>query len=184
MILPVTPMALWSKQADMHYGLARKLRQFGLSQAYLSTAMAFGFDSFLDFLWHIVFYQHVGDEASGTRLNVDDAVFRFLQAASVGAVVRDHAGQAVAAMSKKMWVPLSPLEAEAKAMEEAIDFAWDIGLQDVVFECDLEFLIYGLDVFLIHSLVIYELTGSVVIRIGTVVVWAEQGVNFCSFKLL
>ena len=42
----------------------------------------------------------------------------------------------------------------------------------------------GLDVFLIHSLVIYELMGSVVIRIGTVVVWAEQGVNFCSFKLL
>ena len=42
----------------------------------------------------------------------------------------------------------------------------------------------GLYVFLIHSLVIYELMGSVVIRIGTVVVWAEQGVNFCSFKLL
>ena len=43
-------------------------------------------------------------------------------------------------MSKKLWVGLGPLEVEAKAIEEAIDFAWDIGLQDVVFECDSEVL--------------------------------------------
>lgn len=74
------------------------------------------------------------------KVNVDRAVFRFLQVVGVGVVIRDHAGQTAASMSKKMWVPLGPLEAEAKAMEEAIDFAWDIGLQDVVFECDSEVL--------------------------------------------
>lgn len=37
-------------------------------------------------------------------------------------------------------MPLGPLEVEAKAIEETIDFAWDIGLQDMVFKCDLEVL--------------------------------------------
>ena len=49
-------------------------------------------------------------------------------------VARDHEGQVIAAMSKKLWVPLGPLEAEVKAMEEGILFAWDVGLQDVIFE--------------------------------------------------
>lgn len=62
------------------------------------------------------------------KVNVIIAIFCFLQAVGVGVVVRDLAGQIVVAMSKKMWVPLGPLEAEAKAMEEAIDFALDIGL--------------------------------------------------------
>ena len=59
-------------------------------------------------------------------------------------VARDHEGQVIAAMSKKIWVPLSPLEAEVKAMEEGILFAWDVGLQDVIFECDSELLFHAL----------------------------------------
>ena len=47
-------------------------------------------------------------------------------------------------MSKKLWVPLGPLEAEAKAMEEGIIFACDVGLQEVTFECDLELLFQAL----------------------------------------
>ena len=62
------------------------------------------------------------------KVNVDGVVFSSLQVASVRVIVRDHVGQVVAAMSKKLWVPLVPLEVEAKAMEEAIDFAWDIRL--------------------------------------------------------
>ena len=42
----------------------------------------------------------------------------------------------LAAFSKQIPLPLGPLEAKAKAMEEAIYFAKDIGLQDVIFETD------------------------------------------------
>ena len=59
-------------------------------------------------------------------------------------VARDHEGQVIAAMSKKLWVPLGPLEAEVKAMEEGILFAGDVGLQDVIFECDSELLFHAL----------------------------------------
>ena len=52
----------------------------------------------------------------------------------VGVVVCDHEGSVLAALSKRMPLPLGPLEAKAKAMHEAISFAKDIGLQDVIFE--------------------------------------------------
>ena len=51
-------------------------------------------------------------------------------------VIRDDAGQVVAAMNKKISIPLGPLEAEAKAMEAAIQFAIDIGVREVTFETD------------------------------------------------
>ena len=39
-------------------------------------------------------------------------------------------------MSQQIYAPLGPLEAEAKAMEAAIIFARDIGIQDVIFKGD------------------------------------------------
>lgn len=39
-------------------------------------------------------------------------------------------------MSKKLQVPLGPLEVEAKAMNEAIAFAWDMGIQEAFFKGD------------------------------------------------
>ena len=54
----------------------------------------------------------------------------------IGIVVRDHEGSVTTAMNKHLQLLLGPLEAEAKAMEEAISFAWDIGVRDVIFETD------------------------------------------------
>ena len=51
-------------------------------------------------------------------------------------MVRDHEGAVIAALSECLSLPLGPLEAEAKAMDEAVSFARDIGLQDVIFETD------------------------------------------------
>ena len=62
---------------------------------------------------------------------MDAAVFSNTKAVGIGVVVRDHE-----ALSKRIQLPLGPLEAEAKAMEEAVYIARDIGLQDVIFETD------------------------------------------------
>lgn len=51
-------------------------------------------------------------------------------------MIHDHEGQVVAALSKKLWYPLGPLKAEAKALEEAIEFAWDVGIHNAHFEYD------------------------------------------------
>ena len=48
----------------------------------------------------------------------------------------DHEGRVEAAISKSIPISLGLLEAEAKALEESIYFAWDVGVRDVIFECD------------------------------------------------
>ena len=40
-----------------------------------------------------------------------------------------------------MFCPLGPLEAEAKALEEAVDFAWDVNIKDAHFECDSKMIV-------------------------------------------
>ena len=51
-------------------------------------------------------------------------------------MICDHEGRVVAALSTKLWCPFVPLEAEAMAFMEAIDFTWDVGIRDAHFECD------------------------------------------------
>ena len=36
---------------------------------------------------------------------------------------------------------MGSLEAEAKVLEEAVDFAWDVGTRDVHFECDSKLIV-------------------------------------------
>ena len=60
------------------------------------------------------------------KANMDGAVFAQQQEVGVGLVIRDHFDAVVAAVSKKLKAPLGALKVEAKAMEEAVTFAWDM----------------------------------------------------------
>ena len=62
------------------------------------------------------------------KTNVDAAVFPSLGMIGVRVIIRDQGGSVVAAMSKRIPLPLGPLEAEAKALDEATMFARDIGV--------------------------------------------------------
>ena len=56
--------------------------------------------------------------------NMDGAVFAQQREAEIRVVIWDHFGAMVAALSKKLKAPLGTLEVGAKAMEEAVTFAW------------------------------------------------------------
>ena len=73
---------------------------------------------------------------SAYKANVDGVVFNALSTASLGVLTRDDKGRVVGAMSQNFHAPLGPLEAEAKAMEAAVLFARDLGIQDITFEGD------------------------------------------------
>lgn len=75
-------------------------------------------------------------QAGCYKVNVDGAVFSKKKQAGVGVVIRDDAGQVIAALSRKLYSPLGPLETEAKAMEIGVIFAMEVGVRDVTFEGD------------------------------------------------
>ena len=70
------------------------------------------------------------------KANMHGAVFSQQKEAEIGVVIRDHHGAVVAALSKKLKAPLGAIEVEAKVMEEAVSFAWEMGIRDYLFESD------------------------------------------------
>ena len=67
---------------------------------------------------------------------MDGAVFAQSRKLGIGVVIQDHEGRVTVALNKKIHQLLGLLKAEAKAMEVGVFFAWDVGIRDVVFECE------------------------------------------------
>lgn len=70
------------------------------------------------------------------KVNMDGATFDQQKETGVRIVIWDHLGAVVVALSKKLTAPLGAFEVEAKAIEEAVEFSWDMGIRDCVFESD------------------------------------------------
>ena len=70
------------------------------------------------------------------KVNMDGAVFSKQKATGVGVIIWDDKGRLKAAMTMKLHAPLGALEVEAKAFEVGMQFAKDVGIQDVVLEGD------------------------------------------------
>ena len=70
------------------------------------------------------------------KINVDRAIFKAHEAVGIGVLICDSHGQVVAALSKKINAPLGALEAKAKAFEDGLQFAKDVGIHDFIIEGD------------------------------------------------
>ena len=70
------------------------------------------------------------------KVNTDAVVFSNLKIVGISVVIHDHEGSVIATLSKHLPLPLGPLEAKAKAVDEAVSFAWDIRIREVIFETD------------------------------------------------
>ena len=68
-----------------------------------------------------------------------DGVISDSQLASVGAIIRDDPGRVRVALSKHLPLPLEPLEAKAKALEEGVFFCMGV---DTSF-CNLHLTSHG-----------------------------------------
>ena len=64
---------------------------------------------------------------------------------NIGVIIWDHMGQVEAALSKKLPIPLGPLETKAKALKEGVYYAWVVGVHNVVFESDSKIVVDALN---------------------------------------
>ncbi|KAK7828294.1 hypothetical protein CFP56_030395 [Quercus suber] len=78
-------------------------------------------------------FQMVNERPTATarccKVNVDGVVFSKRKQAGVGVVI--------AALCRKLYTLLGPLETEAKAMEIGVTFTMEVRVRDVTFEGDL-----------------------------------------------
>ena len=70
------------------------------------------------------------------KVNYDGAIFQNSYDAGLGVVIRDHTGQAIAALSQKIKYPHSVEATEGLAARRAVQFVVDLGLSEAKFEGD------------------------------------------------
>ena len=70
------------------------------------------------------------------KINVDGAIFSSQKVAGIGVVVKDHEGNFIASLSKKIHAPLGAIEVEARAFEVGIFFVKEVGIREFILEGD------------------------------------------------
>jgi len=81
------------------------------------------------------------------KINFDGVTFASNQSPEIGAIICGHVGRVEVALITTLSIPLGSLETEAKALEEGVFFAWDMGVRDVIFECDSKNVSYAMNSF-------------------------------------
>lgn len=68
------------------------------------------------------------------KINVDGAVFSIPKVAGIGVIVRDHEGNFIVGLGKKILASLGAIEVEAKAFEVGIFFPKEVGIREFILE--------------------------------------------------
>ena len=135
---------IWYNRNQLWHGKARQLSKLILHKA---RVLLEEFQTTNFSMPHFVSdeeTQWVALLSPGYKVNVNSATFTNSQSFRGGVIIWDIVGRVEATMSKRLPIPLGILESEAKALEEGVLFAWDVGVRMVVFESDSKIIIDAL----------------------------------------
>ena len=105
------------------------------------------------------------------KVNVDGAVFSSLKSCGIRVVIRNEARQIMGAMSRFLPLPLGAMEVEAKAMEEGIKLAWDLGLWEVEMESDAQVLVKAINAAALRPISILKVVEGIKVGLGSFKQW-------------
>ena len=80
-------------------------------------------------------------EAHNYKLNFDGATFAEDSTTGIGVVIRNEAGLVMASLSQRIPLPTSIIEVKALAARRAMEFALELGFDNVILEGDSEVLV-------------------------------------------
>lgn len=83
--------------------------------------------------------------AGGYKVNVDASVFARTSSFSIGMVLRDHVGGFCTARNLRKGAKVTVFEAEARGVLEAIRWIMEMGITNVVVECDSLLVVQSLN---------------------------------------
>ena len=79
--------------------------------------------------------------AHGYKVNFDGALFEHEDSAGLGVVIRNQDGLVMASLSEVVPLPSTVIEVETLAARRAVEFALELGFENIVLEGDSEILI-------------------------------------------
>ena len=74
----------------------------------------------------------------GVKTNIDGAIFKDINAAGLGVVIRNDRGKVLAAMAEKIPIPNLVLTLEILAARRVVQFVHEVGISSSIFEGDSE----------------------------------------------
>ena len=80
-------------------------------------------------------------DANGLKINFDGTIFADRDCAGIGALIRNDAGLIMASLTQQIPLPTFVIEVEALATRRALEFALELGFDDITLEGDSELLI-------------------------------------------
>ena len=143
-LMATTAWGIWSNRNKVRHGKSRKPASIlawwtkGYLENFLMANHNFRpYQEPVEAVWQL-------PKSPWYKINTVGPVFERRKEMGIWIIIWDHHSATTVTLSKKLQVPLGPLEVEAKAMEEAITFAWDMahmGFKECIFKSDAQVMV-------------------------------------------
>ena len=134
-IFAISAWLLWNRRNSIHFHRPiRPLNQVFSEAARILQDFLEAHDDAPAIVWNLVQHKWFALAQPQYKANFDEAIFKSIDSAGLGVIIRDTNGAVIGALLAQVPLPQSVAMVEALACRRAVQFAVEIGLHEVVFE--------------------------------------------------